>query len=144
MNDASVSRQMADPAVSVGEAPPSKVRNRILWTLQIIAALFFLAAAASKFAGAEYNIVVFEKVGLGQWFRYFAGAMEAIGAILIVTPRYSALGGIVLAVVMVGAFIADISRIGGNGIPALIALAVVASVAWCRRSTLLTLVGGRK
>jgi len=70
--------------------------------------------------------------------------MEAIGGILIVTPRYSALGGIVLAVVMIGAFIADIFRIGGNGIPALIALAVVVSVAWCRRSTLSSLVGGRQ
>jgi len=116
--------------------PSSKTRERTLWTLQIVAALFFLTASASKFAGAEYNIQVFDKVGLGQWFRYFTAVMELSGAILIVVPRRAALGALVLSVVMVGALYADLALIGGTGIPALVALVVTSTVLWFRRSTL--------
>ena len=114
------------------QGAPSKARERTLWALQIAAALFFAAAAISKLAGAEYNVVVFEKVGLGQWFRYFTGIMELTGVALIVTPRLAALGGAWLSVIMVGAFIADRFAIGGNGLPALVALIVTATVAWLR------------
>jgi len=115
--------------------PVSKARNRTLWALQVIAALFFLAAGLSKLAGVEYNVVVFEKVGFGQWFRYFTGVLEITGAILVLIPRVATLGGALLATVMVGAFIADVYRIGGNGIPALVALAVTATIAWMRRDS---------
>jgi len=116
--------------------PPSKARERTLWALQIIAALFFLVASASKFAGAEYNVQVFDKVGIGQWFRYFTAVMELTGAILIVVPRRAALGGLVLSVVMVGALFADLTLLGGTGIPALIALIITSTIVWFRRSTL--------
>ncbi|AIO31083.1 doxX-like family protein [Burkholderia cenocepacia] len=115
---------------------PSKFRNRTLWALQILAVLFFLAAGVSKLAGAKYNVVVFDKVGFGQWFRYFAGILEIVGAGMLLTPRFATLGGSLLAVVMAGAIIADRLALGGTGIPALIALVVVATIAWFRRSAL--------
>jgi len=115
---------------------PSKARERTLWTLQIVAALFFAAAAISKLMGAEYNVVVFEKIGIGQWFRYFTAVMELIGVVLIVTPRLAALGGVWLSVIMAVAVVADRTLIGGNGVPALVALIVTATVAWFRWPTL--------
>ena len=115
---------------------PSKMRERMLWTLQIVAALFFAAAAISKLMGAEYNVVVFEKIGIGQWFRYFTAVMELIGVVLIVTPRLAALGGVWLSVIMAVAVVADRTLIGGNGVPALVALIVTATVAWFRWPTL--------
>ena len=114
----------------------SKLRERTLWTVQIVTALFFAAAAVSKLAGAEYNVIVFEKVGYGQWFRYVTGFIELSGAILVVVPRLAALGGAILAAVMTGAFFADLHYLDGNGVPALICFAVTASIAWLRRSSL--------
>ena len=112
---------------------PFKLRNRALWLLQILAALFFVAAAISKFTGAEYNVMVFEKVGLGQWFRYFTGVLEVTGALLLLRPRSAALGGLLLAVVMVGALFTDLVILKGNGIAALVALVITAAIAWLRR-----------
>ena len=126
----------AKQPVSVVEAPQrSKLGHRTLWTLQILAALFFFAAGLSKLAGAHYNVVVFEKVGFGQWFRYLTGVLELVGATLLLVPRLTAAGGTLLAVIMVGAVIADRVALGGTGIPALICLTIAASIAWFRRST---------
>ena len=116
----------------------SKLRERTLWTLQILAALFFLAAGLSKLAGVPYNVMVFEKVGFGQWFRYFTGVLEIAGALMLLMPRRIAVGGAVLSVVMIGAVIADRLALGGSGVPALVCLAVVGSITWFRRSTLLS------
>jgi len=126
----------AKQPVSVVEAPQRpRFSHRTLWALQILAALFFFAAGLSKLAGTHYNVVVFEKVGFGQWFRYLTGVLELIGATLLLVPRLTAAGGTLLAVMMVGAVFADRVALGGTGIPALICVAVTASIAWFRRST---------
>ena len=113
---------------------PSKLRNRTLWTLQIVAALFFFAAAASKFAGVEYNVVVFDKIGLGQWFRYFTACVETLGAILLLVPGRAAWGALLLCATMIGAAIAEVTRLGGNGVFPLVVLALVGCIAWFRRT----------
>jgi len=115
---------------------PSKALERTILALRIIAFLFFIAASLSKLTGAEYNVVVFEKVGFGQWFRYFTGVLELTGAVLLFVPGRAAWGGALLSCIMIGAFFADRFLIGGNGVPAIIAFIVVATVTWFRRSQL--------
>jgi len=124
--------QPTQPSPPTPVRPKSQLRNRVLWALQIVAALFFLAAGASKLAGVEYNVVVFEKVGFGQWFRYFTGVLEIAGALMLLRVRLAAVGAGLLSAVMVGALIADRVAIGGNGMPALVAFTVVAAIAWGR------------
>src|SRR5258705_1805704 len=68
----------------------SKAFNITFWVLQSLAAAAFLIAGATKHAGA-INLATFEKIGLGQWFRYFIGGLEMIGAILIIVPRTAAI-----------------------------------------------------
>ena len=50
------------------ESQPSKALNVTLWILQALAAAAFLMAGATKLAGAEMHVAMFEKFGLGQWF----------------------------------------------------------------------------
>lgn len=50
-------------------------------------------------------IGLFDKIGSGQWFRYFAGVLEVVCAILLLTPKTSAIAAILLALTMAGAVV---------------------------------------
>src|SRR5260370_42044671 len=58
-----------------------------LWTLSSLVALAFIAAGGAKLAGAASMVAVFDKVGLGQWFRYVTGALEVAAGIGFPVPR---------------------------------------------------------
>jgi putative oxidoreductase len=82
------------------------VLNLTLSVLQGFLALLFLYSGASKLhSDALFWIVLFDKIGLGQWFRYFTGGLEVICAILLLIPRTSALAAVSLAFTMVGAIV---------------------------------------
>jgi len=59
------------------DAQPSKALNVTFWILQFLTAAAFLIAGATKLAGAEVHVATFEKIGVGQWFRYL-GRNEGI------------------------------------------------------------------
>ncbi len=61
-----------------------RVRNLTVSVLRGILALLFLGSGASKLhSNALFWIVLFDKIGIGQWFRYFTGGLEVICAILL-------------------------------------------------------------
>src|SRR5258708_34984997 len=72
----------------------SKALNITFWVLQSLAAAAFLIAGATKHEG-PINLATFEKIGLGQWLRYFIGGLEMIGTVLIMVPRTTALAAAV-------------------------------------------------
>jgi putative oxidoreductase len=115
------------------ESHPSKALNVTLWILQPLAAAAFLMAGATKLAGAEMHVAMFEKIGLGQWFRYFTGGLEVICAILLLVPRTVGIGAALLTATMVGAVATHLFIIGGSAAPALVLLLITAAVAWYRR-----------
>jgi putative oxidoreductase len=115
------------------ESQPSKALNVTLWILQALAAVAFLMAGATKLAGAEMHVAMFEKIGLGQWFRYFTGGLEVICAILLLVPRRVGIGAALLTATMVGAVATHLFIIGGSAAPALVLLLITAAVAWYRR-----------
>ena len=121
---------MSDTAAT-GQQP--KWRNYGLWALQILAAVAFLAAGGSKLAGAERMVAMFETLGFGQWFRFVTGGLEVLGAVLLLIPRTTWLGGALLAVVMVGAIFTHLVLIGGSFVPALVLLIITAGIAYYRR-----------
>ena len=89
--------------------PASRTQTIVLWVLRILMALVFLATGLFKLTGQPLSIATFDAIGLGQWFRYVTGVMETAGAILVVVPRVSAFGAVLLFCVSVGAFVAAIS-----------------------------------
>jgi len=124
---------MASAATGKIPAESSKGRAILLWTLQILAALAFLAAGASKLAGAAPMVAAFAKIGVGQWFRYLTGALEVVGAIALLIPGYAFYGGSLLAIVMVGAVIAHLAILGGSPAAPIVLLLITGTIAFLRR-----------
>ncbi|SRR5260221_1973703 len=106
------------------------------WALKIVFALAFLAAGGAKLAGLPMMVHEFDIVGLGQWFRYFTAALEILGAIMLVLPKTSVYGAILLAVVCVGAFLAQWLKLHGDVIHAILMALILAAIAWAHRGQL--------
>ncbi|MFJ9350503.1 DoxX family protein [Streptomyces sp. NPDC101237] len=117
-----------------------KARNVALWVLQIILASVFVMAGASKLAGAQDMVKIFQDVGAGQWLRYVTGSLELAGAVLLLVPRLSALGGLILTGVMTGAFLTCLFVIDESPVPAAVLLVLAAVVLWNRRELALGVV----
>ena len=111
----------------------SRVTVGVLWALQIISAGMFLLAGGLKLAGVPVMVQLFDTIGVGQWFRYLTGAIEVVGAILLLIPALASYGAAALAVTMVGAIITHLFIIGGNPTPAIVLLAFTLTIAWARR-----------
>jgi uncharacterized membrane protein YphA (DoxX/SURF4 family) len=110
---------MADASIDVKTARRQRVRKILGWVLAILLGLEFLAAGALKLSGNPAMVDMFNVVGLGQWFRYFTGVLEIIGGVGILIPRLSRPAALLLAVIMLGAVIAQLTRIHqGAWIPA--------------------------
>jgi putative oxidoreductase len=76
--------------------------------LAVVAA--FLLIGGTKFnsdPGGEW-FKIFERIGWGQWFRYFTGAVQITGALLLLTRWTLTLGAGLLVCTMLGAMIVDI------------------------------------
>jgi uncharacterized membrane protein YphA (DoxX/SURF4 family) len=123
-------------ASPLNASAPSKTKNILLWILQILVAALFLFAGGTKLASVPQAVAGFEpfaKYGIGQWFRYFTGVVEVVGAILLVIPRFVFIGGLVLTVVMIGAIITTL-LFGINPAPPIIVLILTSTIAWFRRA----------
>jgi uncharacterized membrane protein YphA (DoxX/SURF4 family) len=103
-----------------------------LWLPRIGVVLAFLFIGATKFnsdpRGEWFRI--FERIGWGQWFRYFTGAMQVTGALLLLTPWTLTLGAAMLACTMIGAMVVDIvvmHAVGYAFVP-LVLLGIIAAV----------------
>jgi uncharacterized membrane protein YphA (DoxX/SURF4 family) len=123
---------------------PGKALNTTLWTLQVVVALAFVAAAAGKLLGSTDMIALFDVVGVGQWFRYVTGFLELLGALLLIVPGKSAFGAVLLACVMAGAVVAHLAVLHTAPTAPFVLLALTALIAWGRRSQLADLLGSSK
>lgn len=116
----------------------SKLKVYGLWALKVLAGLAFLAAGYAKLTGAEMMVATFDGVGVGQWFRYVTGAIEVVGAVLLFVPGKAFYGASMLALTMVGAIATHLVLIGGSPLPAVILLAIAATIAWSSKEQLPT------
>jgi len=125
-----------------GSDSTGKFVNVMLWVLQIAAAGMFLMVGFLKLSGNAQLVGLFEAIGLGQWFRYLTGTLEVAGAFLLLIPRTSGLGALMLAGVMVGAVVTHLFIVGGSPLMAVILLVVTGVVAWGRRQRTMNLLTG--
>jgi putative oxidoreductase len=95
-------------------------------------AIVFLIAGAEKFSATNPNshwVSMFNQIGLGEWFRFFAAVVEILGAALILIPRTVLIGVALLAVTMASATAIVFFVLGQRGeslFPALILLGLLA------------------
>jgi putative oxidoreductase len=138
-------RSSKDMAQAIAEKTRSslgssaKIVNVVLWVLQIAAAGMFLFVGFLKLSGNPQLVGLFEAIGLGQWFRYLTGTLEVVGAFLLLIPRTSGLGALMLAGVMVGAVVTHLFIVGGSPLMAIILLVVTGVIAWGRRQRTMNL-----
>jgi putative oxidoreductase len=128
-------------AASAETGSTSRWRRVGLWTLQIVAAAAFLTAGSFKLAGYPMMVEVFDQIGVGQWFRYFTGAVEIIGGLALLVPSAAAFGAALLAITMLCAIATHLFLIGGNPLPAIVLLLITASITWLRRASFRALLG---
>lgn len=120
---------------------PGKGLNIALWILQILLAVAFFMAGGAKLSGAPAMVQVFDKIGLGQWFRYLTGIVEVGSALLLLIPGFAGLGALLLVCTMVGAVISHLTILGGSPAAPLGLLLLSAVVAWFRRGQIARLLG---
>jgi uncharacterized membrane protein YphA (DoxX/SURF4 family) len=82
-------------------------RGRLLaaWLLGLYLARMYARMGWVKFDPHGFWTPAFERWGFPVWFRILIGVLEVGGAILLVVPWTASYGGIILSVVMSGAWV---------------------------------------
>ena len=125
-------------------AASGKGRLIILWTLSVLTALAFIVAGGSKLAGVPAMVAIFDKVGVGQWFRYFTGVVELTAGIGLLISRYAFYAALALAVVMIGATIAQLTVLAASPAAPLALLFFNGIIVYLRKPAQLPIVGGNR
>jgi putative oxidoreductase len=90
-------------------------RSTVLeWTLQIAVAAVFFATGMSKLTSDPDMVQMYDAIGIGQWFRYFTGVVEVLGATGLLVPGLPPFAAILLASTMLAAVWTHLFIIGGN------------------------------
>ncbi|MGW4740949.1 DoxX family protein [Nocardia xishanensis] len=124
---------------------PGAIRNRILWTVQILLGLFFvIASGIPKFVGQEDAVRIFDAIGFGDWFMYFTGLVEVAGGIGLLIRRLAgaAAAGLSITMVFAAATQAFILDAPSYSVFPLVLAAMFAWLAWERRDGLVALRDG--
>jgi uncharacterized membrane protein YphA (DoxX/SURF4 family) len=120
---------------------PEETRPRVNiadWMMRLGVAIVFLIAGVEKFSANPNShwVSMFNRIGLGEWFRYFTAVVEIVGAALVLLPRTVTIGLSLLAVTMAGAAVIVFFVLGQRGdslFPALILIGLLA-LGWNRWS----------
>jgi uncharacterized membrane protein YphA (DoxX/SURF4 family) len=110
--------------------------SELAWAFQVLAAAQFFVTGLDKLANAPPMVQLFDAVGFGQWFRYFTGTVEIVSAVLLLIPRFAAIGAALLAMTMAGALVAHGTVLPFSPFKAIALLVMVSVVFWVRRGEL--------
>lgn len=105
-----------------------------LWAFQGLSAALFAFASVPKLTLAQPTVESAAVLGVGDWFFLLIGALELAGAIALLIPILSGLAAKCFVALMVGAELTQLIYFDGFAwyMP-LVALAMVAPIAWARR-----------
>jgi putative oxidoreductase len=101
-----------------------RYRGALIWTLRVLLAALFLFEGIDKFSERRLWVRIFEEIGAGQWFRYFTGAVEVIGAAALLIPKATLFAVGLLVCTMIGAALTHVFVIGVG--PQTVAVALLA------------------
>lgn len=112
-----------------------------IWILRVVVAALFLLAAFAKLTGQPMMVETFAVVGIGQWFRYLTGLMELVGGIAVLIPGVSALGAMLLLLVDIGAFVAQVTLLHEDWIHTVVIAILLIVLIYLQRNSLWKYVG---
>ena len=89
-------------------------RDASFWVIRAGVALVFVAIGVDKFDSRPHSewVVIFARIGLGQWFRVVTGWVEIIGGLCLLPPMTRRAGAAMLGATMLGAAIAHVTVLG--------------------------------
>ena len=108
----------------------------VLWVLRVLMAALFLFAAFAKLTSMQIEVDAFAMLPVGQWFRYLVGLLELAGGIWVLIPTISGVGAIVLLVVDVGAFFAQILFLHQDWIHPIVIGAILVALIYLQRDAI--------
>ena len=120
--------------VAASVPTPGRALNVTLWVFQVLLGALFVFAGVTKLMASQEAVDQFAKIGLGDWFLYFTGAVELAGGVGLLIPRLCGLAALGLVGVMIGAVLATVLVLGPPAMAVVPAAfgAVLAWVAWGR------------
>ena len=108
-----------------------------LWVLRGLMAFVFIATGAMKLVATPMMIDDFNHLGLGLWFMYFTGALEVIGGVGVLVPRFSPLAALLLLVpIDIGAFFTQLSVFHHDWIHPIVIGSILIGIIYLQRSAL--------
>jgi len=96
--------------------------------LRALLTLAFVGAGGAKLAGVEMMVATYDIIGLGQWFRYFTGA------VLLWIPGRQVVGAALLGATMVGAVLTHLLILGPSAVPSIVLGLLAAAVLYIYRA----------
>ncbi len=100
----------------------NKVKNILTWVPLVLLGLPLIGAGGAKLAGVPELHASFSAMGLPEWFGYFIGLAELSAGIAMFTPRLTALAGLGLIPIMLGASYYHIAYNVPSAVPSFIFL----------------------
>lgn len=115
-----------------------RTRNRfkfvVSWTLQILLAMLFAVQGAVKLMGSPNWIARFNRWGYPHNFYLLVGVAELAGAALLLIPKLSKFGAVLLFLVMIGAAATHLLHHEPQVTTTLLLLALLGTVFYLRLS----------
>jgi putative oxidoreductase len=117
---------------AIAERPGADVVD---WVLRVCVAVLFGSVGYEKLSPGpgSYWVTLFAELGFGEWFMYVTGAIQVLGAVLVLVPRtpVSLLGAALVGSTMVGAIVCHLAvldtGVGGAVFPAIFLGLVIAA-----------------
>jgi uncharacterized membrane protein/uncharacterized membrane protein YphA (DoxX/SURF4 family) len=102
------------PANMTTEERGARRIDATVWMMRVALASIFIVVGFVKIPGSIHPMWVrlFERIGFGQWFRYFTALVEIVGGMLMIVPSATLVSAVLLASAMVGALLVHIFVIG--------------------------------
>lgn len=108
------------------------MKNKITFVLSLLFGLMFINAGLNKFfyympmpenlpEKMQKAMTAFTEIG---WIMPLVGAVEVLGGVLIIIPRFRALGAIIILPVMVGILLTNIVQ-DSSGLPLVLILSAI-------------------
>ena len=90
----------------------SRSLNITSWILQLIVATILFQTLFFKFTAAEESVYIFRTLGAEPWGRIGSGVAELVAVGLLLYPRTSALGALLSLMIISGAIVSHLTRLG--------------------------------
>jgi uncharacterized membrane protein YphA (DoxX/SURF4 family) len=111
----------------------NKTSNVIILVLRLFLFFIFLVVGVVKLIGIAQTKQLFTAIGWGQWFRYLTGILDVIGALLLIVPRWTFYGALILICTIGSATMFYLLSLHNNPTVPLVLTLLVATLAWMTR-----------